>query len=301
MKTARPPSTSGSALLLVLWALFVLSAAVLAYVNVVMVQLKRAGDSNRALEAKAMAHSGLAIALHPMVTEKTPLLEEAFNDQMGYRVRIIGEGGKLNINYLLQGEDPRKLDILRHWLEYHGLTFQERDRLIDCLLDWTDGDNIKRLNGVEDEDTYHPANRPFQSIDEMEEVAGMEPLLAVPGWRDEVTIYSQGQIDLSAATEATLRLLPGMSEPRIARFLEIRRGRDGVDGTLDDVEFKTLKDIGNALGFGQAQMKALSGLVVQKDQTVRIISEGQSADIVRQVEVVARKSGASPAIVLWKE
>ncbi len=301
MKTVPRASSSGSALLLVLWALFVLSAAVLAYVNVVVVQLKRAGDSNRALEAKAMAHSGLAIALHPMVTEKTPILEEAFNDQMGYRVRIIGEGGKLNINYLLQGEDPRKLDILRHWLEYHGLTFQERDRLIDCLLDWTDGDNVKRLNGAEDEETYHPANRPFQSIEEMEEVAGMEPLLAVPGWRDEVTIYSQGQIDLSAATEATLRLLPGMSEPRIARFLQIRRGRDGVDGTIDDVEFKTLKEIGNALGFGPEQMKMLSGLVVQKDQTVRIISEGHSVDIVRQVEVVARKSGASPAIVLWKE
>lgn len=297
MKTSR----SGSALLLVLWALFILTAAVMAYANVVRIQLERAGDSNRALEAVAMAHSGIALALHPQVTEKTPLLEEQFNEQMGYRVRIIGEGGKLNINYLLQGEDPRKLDILRHWLEAHELTFQERDRLIDCLLDWTDGDNIKRLNGVEDEEDYHPENRPFQTIDEMLQVAGMEPLLAVPGWRDEVTIYSQGQIDMSAATEATLRLLPGMSEPRINRFLQLRRGRDGEDGTLDDYEFKSLKEIGGVLGFGKAQMDALSGLIVQKDQHVRIISEGRSVDVVRQVEVVARKSGASPTILLWKE
>jgi hypothetical protein len=51
----------------------------------------------------------------------------------------------------------------------------------------------------------------------------------------------------------------------------------------------------------QAQFKPLSGLVVVKDQTQRIISEGRSANVVRQVEVVARKGGANPQIQYWKE
>jgi general secretion pathway protein K len=295
-----------SALLLVLMVLVMLTAAVFAFVTLVSANLERANEESRGLEAKAMAHSGLAIGLHPLVTEKTPGLEEELDAERGYRVRIVGEGGRLNINWLLQGilqneaNSPQR-DILIHWLELHGLDFKERERLIDCLLDWVDGDDLKRLNGKEDEDDYHPSNKPFQSLDEMEGVAGMEPLMRSPSWKDELTIYSQGPIDLSAADEATLRLLPGMSEARIARFLQIRRGPDGVDGTKDDYQFKTLKEIQSNLGFSDAQFQSIASLVTPKDQTMRIISEGHSANTVRQVEVVATKGGANPVIRFWKE
>lgn len=295
-------NAGGSALLLVLMVLMILTLAVVAFATLVRGNLLRAGDANREVEAKAMAHSGLAIGLHPLVSEKTPLLEEELGTDLGYRVRIVGEGGKLNINWLLTGEEPRKLDILKHWLERHELDFQERERLVDCLLDWVDGDNVKHLNGEEDEGDYLPPNKPFQTIDEMEDVAGMEPLLKSPGWKDELTIYSQGPLDLTAADENSLRLLPGMSEARITRFLQIRRGKDGVDGTIDDYTFKSLDpEIRSFLGFSAEQFKAMSGLVTNKDPTMRIISEGHSGNSVRQVEVVATKGGANPVIRFWKE
>jgi hypothetical protein len=301
-----PPRTStlptrASALLLVMWAIIMLSAAILAWLNFMMADLERSSDFNREVEASAMARSGVAIGLHPLVSERTPGLEEEVLPGQGFRVRLVGEGGKLNINWLLAGEEPRKLDLLKLWLEYHGLTFQEREHLLDCLLDYVDGDNIKRLNGIEDEQDYLPANRPLQSVDEMEEVRGMEPLLHSPGWKDELTIDSSGPIDLSAADEMILRLLP-LGEARIVQFLNQRRGRDGVDGTLDDFQFKNLKEIQSYLGFSEAQFKNLSGLVVHKDQTQRIISEGYSANVTRRIEVVARKGGgANPAILRWKE
>ena len=294
-------NAGGSALLLVLMVLMILTLAVVAFATLVRGNLLRAGDANREVEAKAMAHSGLAIGLHPLVSEKTPLLEEELGPELGYRVRIVGEGGKLNINWLLAGEEPKKLEILKHWLERHDLDFQERERLVDCLLDWVDGDNVKHLNGEEDEGDYLPSNKPFQTIDEMEDVAGMEPLLKSSGWKDELTIYSQGPLDLTAANEDSLRLLPGMSEARITRFLQIRRGKDGVDGTIDDYTFKSLDEIRNFLGFSAEQFKAMSGLVTNKDQTMRIISEGKSGNSVRQVEVVATKGGANPVIRFWKE
>ena len=291
----------GSALLLVLMVLMILTVAVVAFATLVRGNLERSGNANREVEAKAMAHSGMAIALHPLVTEKTPLLEEQLGPDLGFRVRIVGEGGKLNINWLLAGEEPKKLDILKLWLERHDLDFQERERLIDCLLDWVDGDNVKHLNGQEDEGDYLPPNKPFQTVDEMEEVAGMEPLLRSPGWKDELTIYSQGPLDLTAADENSLRLLPGMSEARIARFLQIRRGRDGVDGTRDDLEMKDFKTIKSYLGLSAAEATALQVFTVVKDPTMRIISEGKSGNSVRQVEVVATKGGANPVIRFWKE
>jgi type II secretory pathway component PulK len=308
MKTVRPISMQdrrvrGSALLLVLWAIFMLSAAILAWVAWIETDLDRSADENRAIEAKAMAHSGIALGLHPLVSEKTPGLEETVSDIMGFRVRIVGEGGKLNINYLLQNEEPQKLEVLKLWLDSKGFTFQEREHFLDCLLDWVDGDDLKRLNGAEAEEDYVPSNRPFQTLEEIEQVRGAGPLLRSKGWKDEITIYSaQGMIDLSSATEPILKLLPGFSDARIQRFLQIRRGRDQLDGTIDDFQFKNLKEIASYIGMPEQQFnKTLGGLVVLKDQTQRIISEGRSGNVVRQVEVVARKGGANPQIIYWKE
>ena len=52
-----------------------LSAALLAWANFMQVDLDRGADANRDVEAKAMAKSGIAIGMHPLVSEKTPGLQ----------------------------------------------------------------------------------------------------------------------------------------------------------------------------------------------------------------------------------
>jgi general secretion pathway protein K len=291
----------GSALLLVIWAIIMISAAMMAWISWAQTDLERSANASRDMEARAMAHSGIAIALHPQVSEKTPGLEEQLNGMMGFRVRIMGEGGRLNINWLITEEQQPRLDMLKHWLELHGLTFEEREAFIDCLLDYVDADDVKRLNGAENEPGYTPLNRPLQSLDELEHVKNVGPLLRSPGWKDELTIYSSGPIDLTSANEAVLRLIPGFGEARIARFLQLRRGRDQVYATEDDMQFKNYKEIGQWLGMSTPQLQELQRFTVVKDNTQRIISEGYSSDVVRQIDVVAQKSGANPAIRYWKE
>jgi hypothetical protein len=220
---------------------------------------------------------------------------------LGYKVRITSEGGRLNINWLLRGEDPRKLTILKQWLENRGLEFQEREAFVDCLLDYVDGDDLKRLNGQETEGDYQPPNRELTSVDEIAQVANSGPLVSQAGWKDDLTIDSQGPIDLTAAPAETMRLLPGLGEARIAAFLTYRQGKDGLDGTIDDPEFKNLREIQSFLALSDTQFKELGGLVMQKDPTMRIISEGRAGNAYRQLEVVVRKAGASPQILSWKE
>jgi hypothetical protein len=74
-----------------------------------------------------------------------------------------------------------------------------------------------------------------------------------------------------------------------------------VDGTIDDPEFKNLKEVQSFLGLGDAQFKELGGLVMLKDPTMHITSEGHSGNAYRQLEVVVRKAGANPQILSWKE
>ncbi len=292
---------AGSALLLVMWALLLLSAAVFAFAKWMQQDIQLHGEANRDLEARGMAHSGLALALHPLVSKLTPGLEEDFGGGLGYQVKIVSEGGKLNIRWLLDGEDPRKIDMLKKWLETRGLEYHERDVFVDCLLDWVDADDAHRLNGVEDEGDYHPPNRPLQSVEEIAEVRGSEPLTRSDGWKEALTIYSQGPIDLTAAEPDLLRLIPGFGEAQIQRFVQFRRGRDGVDGTLDDPEFKKIEDVQVFLGMAPAQFKQLGGLISVKDQTLHITSEGRSGNAYRQVEVVVLKTGGNPQILSWKE
>ncbi|HAF03848.1 MAG TPA: general secretion pathway protein GspK, partial [Spartobacteria bacterium] len=51
-----------------------------------------------------------------------------------------------------------RLGILRRYLENKGVDLNERNQMIDCLLDWVDPDDLVRLNGAEASDDYRPAN-----------------------------------------------------------------------------------------------------------------------------------------------
>lgn len=296
-----PFSLRASALLLVLWALVVLSAAVFAWVAMIQSDLLVHAEANRDVEARAMAHSGVAVGLHPLVTTRTPQIEEDVAAGLGYKVRLLSEGARLNINWLIRGEEPRKLAILKQWLVERGLEFQEIEVFVDCLLDYVDGDDLRHANGQEDEGDYRPPNRELTSVEEIAQVANAGPLVAQPGWKDDLTIDSQGPIDLTAAPIEILRLLPGIGETRLAAFVTYRQGRDGIESTLDDPEFKSLKEVQSYLGLSDAQFKELGGLVSLKDQTTRIISEGHAGNAYRQLEVVCRKGLASPQILSWKE
>lgn len=300
MKRA-PATTHASALLLVLWALLLLTAAVFAWAASIHDGVRLQAEGNHAVEARAMAHSGMALALHPGVTIRTRLPEETLGRGMSYQVRIVSEGGKLNINWLLRGEEPQKLAILQKWLEQRGLNFQEQEVLVDCLLDYVDTDDLKRLNGREKTSTYQPADRDLQNVSEIARVANSAPLTSSPGWENDLTIYSQGPIDLETASLEILRLLPGLGETALQQFVQYRQGPDGKDGTEDDVVFDSLDTIRQFLGLTNAQFKEISGLVTYGDPTLQITSVGRSGNVTRQVEAVVRKTNTKTQILSWKE
>jgi type II secretory pathway component PulK len=285
-----------------MWALILLSLAVFAWAKWIHQEIELYGEANLGLEAKSMAHSGMAVALNPAVSKVTPLLEQQLGTQRGYKVRMVSEGGKLNLRFILEGEDPRRIDMFKRWLEIRGMDFQQREAFVDCLLDYIDPDENHRLNGVEETSTYKAANRMIKSLEEIEAIPGAEALLRSPGWKDQLTLYSQGPIDLLAAPADILRLLPAFGDSRIQLLLSVRGGKDGIDGTQDDMVFQNVAQVLTYLGFSKAESQAVSGLVGINDRTMHITSVGQVGKVVRQVEVVARKNAGTKAqIVSWKE
>jgi type II secretory pathway component PulK len=291
----------GSALLLAIWALLLLSALVLTWLEFISAEVELTRTANFALDAEALAHSGVEIALHPGVTPRTPILAHEFAPGRGYSVTMNGEGGRLNINWLLAGENPVKLNILKNYLALHKLDFQQRETLVDQLLDYTDQDNTRRVNGLETAPGYRAPNRPIQNVEEIAQIPAADPLLRSSGWRNDLTVLSQGPIDLAYAPAHLLALIPGVGESGAISFVQIRNGDDGKLNTDDDFLFEDIQEASSYLGLTAEQFDAVQWLVSFNDPTYHISSVGTVSDVNREIEVVARKAGTSSTIFLWQQ
>lgn len=301
MQRSAIAQRSGAALMLALWALFLLSGMVIAWTLDIDSRLTVSGNASRVVEAEAMAASGAEVALSPSVEAGSTALHGSLGQNQTYDARIMGEGGRLNLRWILGlPENQQRLDILRKYLEVKGVDLNERDRMIDCLLDYVDPDDLPRLNGAESEPGYQPKNSMLQRLDELKLVKSWEKFTARRDWDADFTLYSGGPVDLAWASRDVLLSLPGINEQIADRFLELRRGPDGLDGTEDDPPLSP-DQVPLALGFTPQQYAQLSTLVVFKqDQVMRVVSLGKSGDATRTVEMIIQKS-PSPVMKFWKE
>jgi Type II secretion system (T2SS), protein K len=287
--------------MLALWALFLLSAMIISWALDIDSRITLSGKANRALEAEAMACSGSEVAMHPVIKPGSAALVGRIDARQSYKARITGEGGRLNLNWLVSGENPQRLELLRKYLESQKIDLNERDHMIDCLLDWVDPDNLARLNGAEADGDYRPAGTLLARIDDLKRVRGWEDFVARADWDSELTVNSTGPIDMAWASRDVLMSLPGMTEPLVEQFLAMRSGPDGVEGTEDDPVFKSVDEIRVALGLNAEQFKQLAALVGFKDQVLRVTSVGKSGNVTRVVQMVIRKAGNIPQLITWKE
>jgi hypothetical protein len=310
MKTGFTQSRrrSASVMILALWALLLLSAAIFAWLKFINQSIDITSQRNSGLEAKALAHSGLMVALNPDVTQLTPLMTQHMSRDRGYNVQMTGEGGRLNLNWLFtpaENPDPAKIALFQRYLDRRGLNLEQQQRLVDCILDWLSVGNVQHLNGAEEDANYHPPHRDaFLSVEELAQVKGSAPLVSQGGWQDDFTIYTNpGLIDLQSASRRVLECLPGVGDPNVERFLRIRQGPDGLDGTADDHQFKDVTEAVSYLGLSGAQAQQIGPYVEVENplSTVHIKSTGQSGNVYRHVEVVAKKMGMQPIILSWKE
>src|SRR5438270_2517579 len=292
----------GAAIMLALWALFLLSALVISWALDIDSRLSISGDSTRMLKAEAVACSGAEVALHPAVTPGSPNLSGQLNNGGTYQARLTGEGGRLDLNWLVAGEDPEKLEILRRYLENKGVDLNERDTMVDSLLDWVEPNTgLHRLNAPPETDDYHPPHALLTRVDELKKVAGWQEFTSTPGWDDDFTLNSSGPVDVAWASHDVLVSLPGFTPEMVDRFLQLRQGPDGIDGTDDDTQFKSIDDIGGALGLNQQQFKRLQALVTFNDPVLRVVSLVPAGRATRTVKMVFRRVGVMPQVITWKE
>lgn len=304
----RADHRRGAALLLVLWAITVLSFSVLWVSSLVNVELQSGAADAKGLRARLIALSGVALGLHPSVTrEDTDLLDRSVGPGERMQVRIRGEGARLNINTLLAEKDRVTLqNLFMLW----GLDNRQADTMIDRLIDYVDDDIGRQMNGAEQSDyeaaglVDGPANRPFRSVDELSRVLGWELVEeANPGWREAFTIFGSGQVDVNEASAEILEVATGLPPEMVAEILRMRQGADGFEPSEDDLRFESVEQLKGWLQASIRPYEQVAAKLTTESDVKRIDSRGIVGDREVSISVVAESSsgGGTPTYLLWEE
>jgi general secretion pathway protein K len=241
----------GFALILVLWVLSLLTIMAGSFALSMRREATLVAGIKNTAKAAALAESGLAIAeamlMLPDPKQRwladgsiyqidTPGAFTAAGDIGGHiRIQLFAETGKIDMNKAEQ-------KLLESLFQQSPLADDEKAqaRLVAAILDWRDADDVVHLEGAEKQEykdaglRYQPANKPFQTLDELRLVLGMEE--ATFKWLQPlVTVYSgQPQVNAQLATPEVLAVLPDADAGLLQDYLKNRR-----DSILNDLPVPT--------------------------------------------------------------
>ena len=288
----------GSALLLVLFAIILLTGLVTATVGFVSNDVDEYGALSKAFRARQLAESGLAFGTDPQVqNQDKALLEQVMPDGGRFRVFISSESTKLNINFILQnGREDLLSDLFIRW----GVSPKAADAAALALQ--------KHL--------AKPASSPpasgnaqvlelatqFSSVAEMSVVPEFGPVMKKqPDWMNFFTIWGDGKIDVNLADADTISLVTGVSAATADVLVKYRWGPDGKPFTSDDRIYNSMDEVRAALGMSPEEFQLVQDLLSLTSAVDRIESTGIIAGYEKEIVVVTSRNTIPITYLSWQE
>jgi hypothetical protein len=279
--------------------------AVFGVVELVELSIDHTSHEERALEARGLALSGVALGLNPQLEKDDPILAQKTASDQQFKVTLESAGARMNPNYVLLSKHREILaDLFNQW----GVPLDQADHVADCLYDWVTPGDLKSLNGAKADD-YAKANLPqrptyksFESLEEMEQVIGMDIVAKVkPDWKNSFTVWSQGPLDVKEAPPDLIAAAFGIDPKRVAFFTNARNGRDGIPGTSDDMAMPDIKTLQSQLGLSDTTVKTLGNQVSFGSNERRIESVGVSQGAQVTISIVTQLKSSPIQYFLWSE
>jgi general secretion pathway protein K len=254
--------SKGVALIMVLWVIAILSVVVFEFCFAMRTEVHITNNYKEELQCYAMAKGGIERAITELIYKhdprvqqirKTLLSQESAQDQKEWvadgrsyplpfnqgtcEMRIMSEAGKVNINIVSEF-------MLRKIIGQLGLEGEDKDIVVDSILDWRDPDDFHRVNGAESEyyqslkEPYNCKNGNLDSVEELLLIRGVTPDLFYGrkgikkeeegsvdrmGLKDIFSIYSFGeQIDINSATPLVLNVVLGIPKEVSQQIVKAR-------------------------------------------------------------------------------
>jgi general secretion pathway protein K len=305
---------SGSALLLVLFAIILLSGLITATVAFVSNDVDEYGALNKEFRARQLAESGLAFGIDPQVTNQDrALLDQVMPDQGRFHVLISSESTKLNINFVLQsGRDDLLTKLFVGW----GVAPKAADAAAAGFHSYLSKPltNQPASGGAQTVQTAIQTATPsaaqtetqnetqFSAVAEMSLVPEFGPVMQKrPDWANFFTIWGDGKIDVNMADAPTIALITGVSAATADKFVKYRWGFDGKPYTLDDRIYNSLDEVRAGLGMSAEQFQLVQNFLSLTSAVDRIESTGTIAGYEKQIVVVTSRDTLPITYLSWQE
>lgn len=283
----------GIALVLVLWVTVLLSVIVGSFTLVSRVETLQARNQLDVTRAYFAAEAGFHRAVAAMSVQDPEqrwvpdgrAYEMAFGDAE-LEIRVVDESGRIDLN---AAQQQQLIDLF----ESVGVELEDAEALADAILDWRDPDDLVRPFGAEDREyeqagyEYGSKNAPFDTIEELQQVIGMNYEL-YRRVEPAVTVYSgRGQVNLDMAPREVLLAQPGLDPELVDRYLE-EREQPGDE---------SLGPVFPGAGPSMARGGSLTYSVVSR----ATLPNGASATLEAVMRLQASPAGRPFSIVRWKE
>jgi general secretion pathway protein K len=284
-------SQDGIALLMVLWALTILSVVVLSFSLMARTETHSTASFRTAVTGRFLAEAGVergimeilyrnvnkeqAVAVAGMeVLRVDGTLYAGTIEKSGYTFRITDESGKIPLNALTDTSGI----LLKNLLTNLGYQPQEADTVVDSVLDWRDQDELHRLSGAESDyymslpNPYKAKNGKFDTLEELLLVKGVTPAMLYgdgkrKGIIDFLTVYSNtNAININAAPKEVLAAIPGMS-PEKVDYVLAQRAATGIQNIQDIAALvgESFREIGSYLSNSESNTFEVEGSGSKED------------------------------------
>jgi hypothetical protein len=134
----------------------------------------------------------------------------------------------------------------------------------------------------------------------MEAILNLREILSeTDNWREDFTLFHQGKLNINHAGERLLTDLAGLTARQIESLEKFKTGRDGLEGTEDDVEFSEIDDVVAVASADGRQAAALEEFFGVSGSVRRIESKGFCYGVNRTITLVTAGDGTQ--VLAWEE
>lgn len=231
MRVRKRARQKGFALVLVLWILSLLTIMAGSFALTMRREASIIEGIKNNAQAMSIAESGIAMAEMMMLIPDVDKRWRADGSvyQINFtnakvRIRLLSEAGKIDLNTADEA-------LLQGLISQVPIEEEQQTRLVNAIIDWRDEDDLVRADGAEKKEyqdaglSYQPRNKPFQSIEELQLVLGMNE--NIYSWlQDLITVYSgQPTVNLQLASPEVLQVMPDLDETVKDEYMQARRER----------------------------------------------------------------------------
>jgi hypothetical protein len=294
------------ALPMVLWAIALLTAVTLLLAGIIGGWIDEEARAGKLFRARQQALSGIAVAMNQAIRPGDPLLKHQSKDgEEGYSVEIKDESGLINPNYFLS-RTPDRRDLLKSLFLAWKLDQVSAEAVSDSLYDWQSQSPFRSLKGAKKAEYEAvgraglPPGAPFVAPEELELVLNFESIVQVkPDWKNYFTTFNSGPVNILRAPKSVLTDLLGLTPQQANNWILLRAGKDGIEGTEDDMNPKDINAAASLIGVGVQQLAAAE---VSAKKILRIESTGFCNGVKHRITVISTDNAQSPGTVLrWTE